>query len=333
MVTGKAGGLVARNGFPDNFIVANPQYAAVVLNTNPGSSTYHSMNLQVTKRLSHGFTNSFAYTWSRTLGENNGDGGLEYQNPRDRHSNHALLGFHRTHDFRSNGTLELPFGPGRKFFSNAPGFVSRIIERWQFGGIFSWSSGAPITITATNSQTTWTAVPGTINLTRTANTPNILGNFPKDVGKITYTASGATFFSGYQQVDDPFKSSVTTAQTLRDSVSNKALADSKGNIILANPAPGTIGTLGRTWIEGPTHAGFDVNLVKRVKLAEQKELEFRIDAVNVMNNPRWNFVTGGMDINNANFGKLTAADPTGGVSQSDFPVANRRFTFNARLNF
>ena len=95
----------------------------------------------------------------------------------------------------------------------------------------------------------------------------------------------------------------------------------------------TVGGLGRQWIEGPTHAGFDVNLVKRIRIGEKKEFELRVDAVNVLNNPRWAFVSGGLDINNPNFGKLTAADPTGGVSQSDFPVANRRFTFNARLNF
>jgi hypothetical protein len=93
--------------------------------------------------------------------------------------------------------------------------------------------------------------------------------------------------------------------------------------------------MGRTWIEGPTHANFDVNLVKRIRLAERKEFEVRVDAVNVMNNPRWAFVSGttAQDINNVNFGKLTAADPTGGAAQADFPVANRRFTFSARLNF
>ena len=341
-VTGKAGGLVKNGGsaFPDNFIVANPQYAAVVMNTNPGSSTYHSMNLQVTKRLSHGFTHQFAYTWSRTLGEQNGDGGLEYQDPRNHHLNHALLGFHRTHDFRSNGTFELPFGPGRKFLNNAPGFVSRLVERWQLGGIFSWSSGAPVTITAANAETTWTAVPGTINLARTANTPMILGDFPKSAGKITPTASGAYYFDGYKQVTDPSISGVTPLQTLQSSFGNRALADANGNIILANPSPGTIGSLGRTWIEGPTHAGFDVNLVKRIRIAEKKEFEIRVDVVNVMNNPRWALVTGppganmgAMDINSLNFGRLTAADPTGGASQAEFPVANRRFTFNARLNF
>src|SRR5262249_15856663 len=76
--TGTAGGLLSKNGLPLNFITANPQYAAVVYGTNPGSSTYHALQLQMTKRLSHGFTHYFAYTWSRSLGENSTDGALEY---------------------------------------------------------------------------------------------------------------------------------------------------------------------------------------------------------------------------------------------------------------
>src|SRR5439155_7056742 len=136
---------------------------------------------------------------SRSLGENSTDSTLEYLNPRDRSLNKSLLAFHRTHDFRSNGTYELPFGQGRKFLSNAPGFVSRIVERWQLGGIFSWSSGAPITITASSAELTWTQIPSTINITRTPNTPNILGSFPKSAGKITYTSSGAYYFDGFTQ--------------------------------------------------------------------------------------------------------------------------------------
>jgi len=41
---------------------------------------------------------------------------------------------------------------------------------------------------------------------------------------------------------------------------------------------------------------------------------------------------GAVDINNVNFGRLVAADPTG-ANQADNLVANRRFTFTARLNF
>jgi hypothetical protein len=332
IVTGKAGGLLARNGFPDNFIVANPQYAAVVMTSNPGSSTYHSMTLQLTKRLTHGFTYSFGYTWSRALGEQAGDGNMEYLNPREWRLNKTLLSFHRTHDIRSNGTVELPFGPNRKFLNAAPSFISRIVERWQLGGIFSWSSGAPVTLTASNSELTWTQIPVTLAITRTPNTPNILGDFPKSSGKLTYTSNGATYFPGLKQVPDPAGSNVTTSQTLRSAFTNQVMQDANGNTVLASPAPGVVGTLGRQWIEAPAHANLDLNLVKRIRLAESKELEIRVDAVSVMNNPRWNFVNGGTDINNVNFGRLTAADPTG-ANQADNTIAGRRFTFTARLNF
>src|SRR6185295_5126609 len=106
-----AGGIIKNGGLPDNWLVSNPQYAAVVMGTNPGSSTYHSMNLQLTKRLSQGFASSLAYTWSRTPGESGGDGNLSYLDPRNRSLNKSLLGYHRTHDVRSNGTFELPLGP------------------------------------------------------------------------------------------------------------------------------------------------------------------------------------------------------------------------------
>jgi hypothetical protein len=330
-VTGKPGGLVLKNGLPENFIVANPQYQAVIMGNNPGSSTYHSLNLQLTKRLSHGFTNQFAYTWSKALGENDGDGAMEYQDPRNPHLNHSLVGFNRTHDFRSNGTFELPFGPGRPLLSGGPKVVSRFVERWQLGGIFHWASGAPLTITASTAELTTSPIPATVNLGRSPNTAQILGNFGKSSGQITYQKSGATYFGNLTQVTDPYFNSVTLSQTLQGSFSNKALQDANGNIVLANPAPGVVGNLGRQWIVGPTHANFDVNLVKRIRISEGKEFEIRLDAVNVMNNPSW--VISSTDINSTSFGKMTAADPAGGVSQALNTVANRRFTFNARLTF
>src|SRR5437588_9176085 len=68
-ITGKGGGFVRNSGlFPENFFVLNPQLQTVTLNANPGSSTYHSLQVQMTKRLSKGFTTQTSYTWSRALG-------------------------------------------------------------------------------------------------------------------------------------------------------------------------------------------------------------------------------------------------------------------------
>jgi hypothetical protein len=323
-ITGVGGGLLRNSGlFPENFFVVNPQFNSVRLDSNPGNSTYHSMQLQVTKRLSNGFTNQTAYTWAKTIGESSDDGSTTYLNPRNRSINKTLLDFHRTHDIRSNGTFELPFGPNRRFLSDAPGFVRRLVEQWQLGGIFSWTSGAPLTITGTTSSFTQA----------TGNTPVVLGNFPKGGWKVTPDANGGTYFPGLQQVADPARNSVTTSQLLQNQFSNRAIADAQGNLLLVNPAPGQLGTLGQQWIEGPSRVGLDVNLVKRVRIDESKVFEIRVDVVNVLNTPRWNFVNGGTDINNLSFGRMTAADPTGSFAQADTITANRRFTLNARLSF
>ena len=50
--------------------------------------------------------------------------------------------------------------------------------------------------------------------------------------------------------------------------------------------------------------GFDVNLIKRVRLGETKEFEFRIDAVNILNHP--NFGDPDTNINSTTFGRITA---------------------------
>jgi hypothetical protein len=314
-ITGKGGGFVRNAGvFPENFFVLNPQFSEVTLNSNPGSSTYHSMQLQLTKRLSQGFTSQTTYTWSKGLGETDNDFvALTPRDPRNRSLDKTLLAFHRSHNVTTNGTFELPFGPNRALLSDAPGFVQRLVERWQFGGVFSWTSGAPLSITAPIS---------TIWQTTSQATPSVVGDFGKDAGKVTKVGNGVTLFPGIQQINDPSGSGVSSANGLSGSFSNKAITDSQGRLLLVNPVPGQVGTLGLRWVEGPTRIGFDANLIKRVRISETKEFEFRMDAVNMLNRPNFDVpISANLSINSNSFGRITTA---GGA---------RRFTINARLNF
>jgi len=66
--------------------------------------------------------------------------------------------------------------------------------------------------------------------------------------------------------------------------------------------------------------GLDADIIKRVRIAESKEFELRVDAINVLNHPNWGNPT--TNINSNNFGRISL--PTTG---------NRQFTFNVRLNF
>jgi hypothetical protein len=277
--------------------------------------------------LSHGFTNQTSYVWSRSIGNDSNDGGFaafttsnHYFDPRNRALNKALLAFHRTHDIRSSGTYELPFGPNRRFLSDAPGFLARFVEQWQLGTIFSWTSGAPLNINAPISTITQANI----------NMPVILGHFPKDLGRVTPLANGATYFPGLQQVSDPARNGVTPLQGLQSQFSNRAIADAQGNIILANPAPGQLATLGQRWIEGPGHVQLDINLIKRVRIDESKNFEIRVDARNILNTPYWSDPD--TNINSLTFGRMLAAGTTGS-NTADINTGARTFTLSARVNF
>jgi len=301
--------------FPENFFVFNPQFQTVTLNSNPGNSTHHSLQVQVTKRLSQGFTNATSYTWSRALGENDGDAAIDYRDPKNQRLNKAVLGFHRTHVLISNGTYELPFGPGRPLLSASPGWVQRLVERWQLGGILNLSSGQPFNITAPIGAITQPVA----TVANSTSTPNIVGNFPKSTGKVTKLSNGVTYFPGTLQIADPGRTDVSALNGLQGAFSNKAITDAQGNLLLVNPGPGQIGNMGLKWLEGPAQVRFDVDLIKRVRITETKDFEFRVDAVNVLNHA--NFNVPAANINGADFGRITTAS------------GERSFVFSGRLNF
>ena len=76
-----------------------------------------------------------------------------------------------------------------------------------------------------------------------------------------------------------------------------------------NPAPNTLGTLGRDVLEGPGFANVDVSMVKGFRLPFLGEAglgQFRFEAFNLFN--RTNFALPNTGITNVNFGKLTGTD-------------------------
>jgi hypothetical protein len=173
--------------------------------------------------------------------------------------------------------------------------LSRILEKWQFGGIMTWSSGSPLNFTSSTN---------TVN-NAAGNTPDVVGTLPEGFGKLTYVKDGIVFFQDLKQVTDPSVSRMTTLQSVQSQSSLKAIADSNGNLILQNPAVGTFGNLGLGTMNGLSSFGLDLNLVKRVTVGEGKTFEFRLDAINALNHPV--FGSPNTDINNTNFGRITSA--------------------------
>jgi hypothetical protein len=313
--TNVRGGLLRRAGLPENFVVANPQFSSARLTGNYANSSFHSLQLEFSKRFSNGWTFQGNYTFSKALGEEDGDGdslNLSYRSSRDRRLDKKLLGFHRTHVARTSGTYELPMGPGKLLFGNARGFWARLLERWQVGNIINLFSGDPITITSGRAS---------FNSFNAASTPaTAVADLGKNLGSIVRTGRGVSYFSGLQQVRDPYVARITAANGIQASSTMQAIADASGRLLLVNAEPGSPGTMGVGFFEGPGAVRFDLNLVKRIRMTERLTLELRGDAISALNKP--NFSNPNTDINSVNFGRIT--------STSD---GNRIMVVSARINF
>jgi hypothetical protein len=313
--TGIRGGLLRRAGLPENFVIANPQVSSARLNGNFANSTYHSLQVELIKRFSAGWTFQGNYTWSRSLGEEDGDGdslNLSYRSGRDRSLDKGLLGFHRTHVIRTSGTYEFPFGPGKRFLGGSKGVLARLLERWQVGSIINVFSGDPISIFSGRSS---------FNSFNAASTPaTAVGDLDKGLGSVQRVGNGVVYFSGLRQVPDPGVQNLTTANNIRGRSTMQGLADESGNLLMVNPVPGSPGTMGLGFFQGPGALRFDVNLVKRIKLTEAISFELRADAISALNTPNFNNPNG--DMNSVNFGRIT--------STSD---GNRILVVGGRINF
>src|SRR5262245_12138707 len=233
------GGLFSAN-FPQNFFSLNPQFATVNYYDNSFSSNYHSLQVQGTKRLSHGLTNQFTYTFSKAIDISDGDGIYAPRDLNNANLDKCRAGFDRTHVITSTGTYELPFGANRLFLANAPAWAEHIIGRWSMGAIFSLSSGSPLTITGNNGALSNV---GASNVT-------ILGEFPTI--KMTPLAAGFQYFSGIQaNVAD----TNVPAGTHASSFTNKVVLDSSGNVLFRNADAGSVGNLGKNTFTGPGSIG------------------------------------------------------------------------------
>jgi hypothetical protein len=271
---GVLGQVLKVNGFPDNFVVANPQFTNIRLISNDATTNYHSFEAQITMRPTHGISTQATYTWSKNLGL-----GTTYTNPIDRHSDYSVQPDTRVHDFRTNGTFALPFGPNRLLFGQSSGTVARIIENWQLGWIVNVNSGAPMTVTANNSL-------------YGNGRPDLVGAFPTREGRVTFegtpAANGSYWEPGRFAVDrDP--QCLAIAASLRSLCTLNSIKDAQtGAILFQNALPGTFPSMGIGQIIGPGRWRFDANISKAIRITESKNLQFRLDATNVLNHPEPN---------------------------------------------
>jgi len=113
------------------------------------SSAAHSLmnqgNIQLTRRLAHGVAGTASYTLSKSMDDTPslGAGGtIVEQDPRNPDAEWAPSNFDRRHQFTGSLTIELPFGPGRRWLDNK-GALATAFGGWTGTLTFTAQSGTP----------------------------------------------------------------------------------------------------------------------------------------------------------------------------------------------
>ncbi len=245
-----------------------PQYTQVFEGNNNGRSWYNS--LQISLRRQVGAVRLTAnYTRSKSIDDYAGEGNgvnepIDNTNWR---ANVGRSGFDIPNVFNTSITYTLPVGKGHRFGGNMPAWADSIVGGWDLGGLWTWTSGAPLTLSSGRATgpadvNTWADYSGSRN-----------------IGGVEREGNGVFFFSPSQ---------IATITNVANF-----------------PVAGSIGTAGRNTFRGPRFMDIDLSLVKKFRITEKTAVSFRAEAYNLVN--QVNFGAPGFSISTPQtFGQITS---------------------------
>ena len=106
-------------------------------------TTGNSLQVGLHKRFSHGFLINAEWQWMRVLGVEN------HENPTNIGDSYGNISSITPNTLEVSYQYELPFGKGRMLFGSANGLVNGIIGGWQLGGVTSFQTGQPFSVSYT----------------------------------------------------------------------------------------------------------------------------------------------------------------------------------------
>ncbi len=293
-------------------LVAFPQYSGVTdtWGSNVGNFSYHSLQITVLQRLSHGLTFNVNYTYSKNIGDDGpfrtgfdlpaaavSGGGQNWKQDRIDRSWTTVSGPQSLHAF---GVYQLPFGKGSQSF-----WVRSLASGWQVSSIYTYSSGTPMAVvwngcSGTNFPLQGQCMPdlSPSSLGRSARINGSFGSGPNgtqavNLGNVKYVDSTLFATPGFHAVNGQ-------------------------DIYLIGNAPRTRPLN----LNNPGTQDIDASVRRSFGLPREMSLVFEVDCLNV-----WNKVTFAGP--NTTFGS-TAFGQVSGLASSSNP---RDFQFAGHFNF
>ncbi len=137
-----------RNGARNLFF--HPQYAAFSSFGTFAKSNYHGGTFSLRQRLGETLSYDINYTFSKSMDDVSGlqtdgsYGGQFLLNPLRPEDNYSVSDFDSKHVVNANFVFDMPFGRGRRYFSDMNRFADAILGGWSLRGIYRWNTGQPL---------------------------------------------------------------------------------------------------------------------------------------------------------------------------------------------
>ena len=327
---------------PLNMFVVNPTVGGgnSFITDNGGSSFYDAFQVEVRKRLATGLQLQGSYVFSKSLANgalNSSIDNVSYTTLRDPRMDRIPEGFDIRNAIKVNWVYELPFGPGRQLLGDVHSkFIRKALEGWELSGVMRLQSGTPLFFTGLgtfNSSTNDGVVLHNITMKQLQDE---IGVYKTSAINAAGKAQGTVFYLPAPALTSTGAVSTGTLNSSNNTnlITNTMAAFNTGSLTPAqvdpnapyiSPAP--VGQLGgRLYFYLPWQRHFDVSLMKRTRINERVNLEFRAQALDVFN---WtNFLPDGNI--GSSFGQIGGAYRD--ISGTADP-GSRILEFVARVNF
>lgn len=239
-----------------------------------GHSSYHAGMIRLERRYANGFIFNTSYVFSKIVTDSDSYWGSgQAMDQYNRRLEKSIGQFDITHNFKISTVYELPFGRGKQWLNK--GLTSTLLGNWRISGVGYYASGQPLPLGTSVGTPSVLFAGGNRALISTYDgwrAPTAGGSFDPSVDRFTQPAS---FFPAQ--------------------VGNYA---------------GTTQYFGNSTRYNPKFRQFpnlneNISLGKSFRFTERLRLDFRAEAFNVFNRVR--FGTGSLQIQNANFGRLTSS--------------------------
>jgi len=247
-----------------------PEFDTITATTNDGYSWYHSGQLSISKRFSHGYSLQTSYTWSKFMQA------TELPNQNDPRPVRVISDSDYPQRLSLTSIYELPFGPRHLFLKDAGGVVSRIVGGWQVTGTYVHQTGALISFYTCNPLCNLT----TGNLIFNGDPRSILLPESQRTPQQLFRVAGATN-------PDP---------TAPGFINNPKLQLDHNVRTFPLRFP---------FVRGNPMNNVDLSIIKNTAVTERTNIQFRCDLINAFNRPLLPVpsITPG-----ANFGVITSSN-------------------------